>query len=188
MIHGITGQDIPLSIKGREEAKNAGAKLKDEVFTGVYCSNTVRTHETASLILNENAHDNDASHIQRWEVLRERDWGVMEGHPTSVLHKEVARLGLKTRREILLKYNPEGGETLDDLRQRARKVIEALLEKAFSEKTSSSSSSKSPNLLVATHGLTLFEIVRCLAEEMLCTMPCDEKVYGEQGHTNTGIT
>lgn len=101
--HGVTdhnqarlvmGQrDIPLNQRGREQARHA-ARLLSQIGVGaIFTSPLGRAHETAQIV---------GSHVgvrvEPIESLKERNWGVLEGHG----HWEKPWL-----------TTPEGAETLD---------------------------------------------------------------------------
>ena len=46
--------DIPLSNRGRQEALEAGRKIKDILFDVAFCSKLIRATETLLLVLSEN--------------------------------------------------------------------------------------------------------------------------------------
>ena len=64
--------DIPLSLKGKNDAKELAKKLKDIEFDRVYCSDLLRAKET----LDELGLDLEPIYTDR---LREKSWGEHEG-------------------------------------------------------------------------------------------------------------
>ena len=68
-------RDIPLSDKGRDEARACAEVLRDRHFDAVYSSDLARAAETASLAFAE--HDVEVQHDARF---RERHMGVLQGH------------------------------------------------------------------------------------------------------------
>ena len=68
-------QDIPLSEKGRDEARACAEHLRDRHFDALYSSDLLRASETASIAF--------AKHnlsIQKDVRFRERHMGVLQGH------------------------------------------------------------------------------------------------------------
>jgi broad specificity phosphatase PhoE len=68
-------QDIPLSDKGREQAKKLARRLKYEPVEKIYCSDLHRAYETADIIGNE---IDKSPHTT--PLLREVCFGNWEGH------------------------------------------------------------------------------------------------------------
>lgn len=64
--------DIPLSKDGEAQAKHVAAKLKNEPFDAVYCSDLLRAKQTLA------AFDLDIPVIYT-QRLREKSWGIHEG-------------------------------------------------------------------------------------------------------------
>lgn len=102
--------DIPLTEHGRERAKELGEYLKGKKFAAVYVSPMQRARETCAI-----AGYGDVAQVD--ENLREWNYGESEG---------------KTTKEMRAKYGPDwsvwtneivGGETVDQVGERADKVI-----------------------------------------------------------------
>ena len=68
-------QDIPLSDKGRDEARLCAERLKTQHFDALFSSDLGRASETASIAFE--GHGLSITHDQRF---RERHMGVLQGH------------------------------------------------------------------------------------------------------------
>lgn len=74
--------ETPLTEEGRNQAKNAGKKLKELKIDYIVCSPQSRTKETAEIIAKELGYPLDKIHFN--DLFVERDYGPMEGaawHP-----------------------------------------------------------------------------------------------------------
>merc|ERR1711983_388318 len=77
-IHGWT--DTPLNAIGLKQAQAAGKALKDLEFHLAFSSDLQRANKTCQLILEENqASDISAESIKKDKLLRERNFGILEG-------------------------------------------------------------------------------------------------------------
>ena len=159
LVDGIT--DTPLNNNGRHQAKCAGEWLKNEAFDRVYASDLKRASETASIIVEENLttgknHDD----VVKLPILRERgrrSRGPFEGVSTEELNKAAANAGMNW-----LTYTPEGGETLNDVKIRAKKFMEELCD------MKQSVAGDKLNILVVTHGFVIAQLIIFLCEEVKC--------------------
>lgn len=139
--------DVPLTDRGRREATEAGAALRDMAFDRAFCSGLIRSIESAHLLLAA-AEQPDVPLVQAVE-LNERRYGDLEG-----LGKDeaIARFGEAQvhlwRRSYLAA--PPGGESLADATARILPFVRArILPPAGTG-----------NVLVLAHGNTLRAIVR----------------------------
>lgn len=112
-----------MSLAGREQARKVGIRFANDPFTAVYSSKLARARETAELIVSENKHfqGNSKSKIHVWELLRERDFGSFENKSYAEFKQAAAEAGLGGL--LTWKYDPPGAETIEELRERARKII-----------------------------------------------------------------
>ena len=79
----IQGQnDSPLTTKGLEQAKNLASDLKEVKFDLVLSSDLLRAKRTAEVVAKEQALEVEAT-----EMLRERNWGELEGRPSAEYNK-----------------------------------------------------------------------------------------------------
>ena len=88
-----------LTAQGKEQAAAVGARLADETFDLMYCSDLQRCKDTASIM-------NETLHLPTvyTPLLRERDWGELTGLPIS---------------QIPAGPFPESVETIDAMLRRA---------------------------------------------------------------------
>ena len=105
--------DIPLTDAGREAARELATTLAGRAFTRVLSSPLVRALETARLA-------GFGDRVELDDDLREWDYGVYEGRTRVDIAKEIPGWTVWTKPII-------GGETLDELGERADRVITTLL-------------------------------------------------------------
>ncbi|XP_068017023.1 fructose-2,6-bisphosphatase TIGAR [Melanerpes formicivorus] len=108
------GVDEPLSATGFRQADAAGLFLSNVKFTHVFSSDLLRAKQTAATILGKNKFCKDLE-IKYDARLRERKYGVAEGRPLTDLKAMAKAAG-----EQCPSFTPSGGETLDEVRERAR--------------------------------------------------------------------
>jgi len=105
--------DIPLTDAGREAARELAAALSGRAFTRVLSSPLARALETARLA-------GFGDRVELDDDLREWDYGVYEGRTRVDIAKEIPGWTVWSNPIV-------GGETLDELGERADRVIQALL-------------------------------------------------------------
>jgi broad specificity phosphatase PhoE len=105
--------DIPLTDAGREGARELATTLSGRTFTRVLSSPLTRAVETARLA-------GFGDRVELDDDLREWDYGVYEGRTRVDIAKEIPGWTVWSKPII-------GGETLDELGERADRVIAALL-------------------------------------------------------------
>lgn len=83
--------DIPLSEKGREEARLAAEKLKGISWDFLFESDLIRSKQTSDAILSYLSNLSDLSHLERISspALRERNYGVFTGKNKLEIKKEL---------------------------------------------------------------------------------------------------
>ncbi|NWI92679.1 TIGAR bisphosphatase, partial [Pitta sordida] len=118
------GVDEPLSATGFRQADAAGLFLSNVKFTHVFSSDLLRAKQTAAAILGKNKFSKDLE-IKYDARLRERKYGVAEGKPLSDLKAMAKKAG-----EQCPFFTPSGGETLDEVKERARDFFESLCQLA----------------------------------------------------------
>ncbi|XP_071405895.1 fructose-2,6-bisphosphatase TIGAR isoform X2 [Pithys albifrons albifrons] len=118
------GVDEPLSATGFRQADAAGVFLSNVKFTHVFSSDLLRAKQTAAAILGKNKFCRDLE-IKYDARLRERKYGVAEGRPLADLKAMAKDAG-----EQCPSFTPAGGETLDQVRERARDFFEFLCQLA----------------------------------------------------------
>ncbi len=105
--------DVPLTEHGEAQAAALRPLLEGERFDGVWSSDLRRAVRTARL-----AGSPDAKEDRR---LREMSFGALEGRPWEALDE--------TSQQALVRFEgfePPGGETFDQLRERVLSFVEAL--------------------------------------------------------------
>jgi broad specificity phosphatase PhoE len=136
----IAGQvDVPLTDKGREQARQTKLALKDVHFDVVYGSDLQRAIETREIIFGAPI---PADHQKT--TLRERDYGSLTGKPGAhlqAMHKVL--LGLPDAEIRSYKYVPDM-ESDDEVRARFIGTLEALAQE-----------NSGKTILVAAHGATI---------------------------------
>jgi broad specificity phosphatase PhoE len=138
-LHLIQGQndDATLTERGQEQARAAGRALGEYDFDAIISSDLTRTLETAELVGQELGLT-----IEVAPALRERNYGVLEGHPVSEL--TVAESGIAGYRVVDEDASPLEGESLRQLHVRAGRFIEEIRGRSASQR-----------LLLVTHGGTI---------------------------------
>lgn len=125
----FTGEmDVPLTEKGREEAKAAGRKLKGLPLTHGFTSILQRAIDTMALILQES--DHQGLPVTRDRALNERNYGRLQGlNKAEVAHQYGEEQVVLWRRSFSVR--PPDGESLADTAARVipyyRQSIEPLL-------------------------------------------------------------
>jgi probable phosphoglycerate mutase len=117
----IQGQlDIPLNDTGRWQAHRLAQVLAGEPITAVYASDLLRAYETAQAVA--------------WTVglpittdtgLRERGFGVFQGYTFAEIEASLPEQALLWRKRDPT-FAPEGGECLNDFRDRVIACISSL--------------------------------------------------------------
>ncbi|HZM69508.1 MAG TPA: histidine phosphatase family protein [Candidatus Cryosericum sp.] len=147
---GTRDVDVPLTDKGREQARQAGRFLASAgaPFDAVYVSPYHRTRETAGLAI-EPMDPRPALIIE--ERVREKEFGVLEG---------LTRTGVRTlqaqehdRRLMVGKYyyRPPGGESYPDVNLRVHSFLGTLVREHAGQR-----------ILVVTHSVVVLSFRRLL--------------------------
>ncbi len=108
-VRGLIGgaTDYQLTDQGRQQARDAGALLRDRGVTRIFTSPLTRALETAQIA----ADAMGGAPVEVVEGLRERNFGVWEGQPISVLVRGVT---------------PEGGESHESFEARITRSLNAI--------------------------------------------------------------
>jgi probable phosphoglycerate mutase len=137
-----------LTEKGRAQSVEAAHGLRGVAVEAIYASDLERAQQTAAFVgsaLGLPVHTESA--------LRERCFGVFEGRPLHAL--EPVDSGILDERVVDATARPEGGESLDDLYDRARSFLDSLGDHAG-------------DVLIVTHGGTIRALrAYCAGEPML---------------------
>ena len=113
--------DVPLSERGRVQARWLAGQLQDEALSTIYTSDLERARETAEMIASQSA---QALKVKVSEAWREIDFGAWEG----LTYAEIAerfkdQLGFFTDPE---RGSPPGGEPLAQVLQRVQAELAAI--------------------------------------------------------------
>uniref|UniRef100_A0A8C5PAD7 Fructose-2,6-bisphosphatase TIGAR n=1 Tax=Leptobrachium leishanense TaxID=445787 RepID=A0A8C5PAD7_9ANUR len=121
------GIDEPLSETGVKQAEAAGKFLSNVKFTHVFSSDLIRAKQTCCVIMKNNRLS-DPIPIKYDSRLRERKYGNAEGRPLSELKAMAKKSGQQCP-----SYTPPGGETLDQVRARAKDFFEFICQFVMEE-------------------------------------------------------
>lgn len=117
----IQGQlDIPLNATGRWQARRLAQALAGEPIAQVYASDLGRAFETAQSVATRVAGD-----ILTHQGLRERSFGRFQGHTFAEIEASLPEQALRWRKRDPA-FAPEGGECLNDFRDRVVGCVQAL--------------------------------------------------------------
>jgi len=118
----IQGQtDIGLNDTGRWQAERVGEALAREPIEAVYSSDLGRAHQTAQAIARHNA-----APVIPHQGLRERCFGMFEGHTFDEIHRTWPEHAQSWRKRVPDWEPPQGGESLLALRARVAGTVRAV--------------------------------------------------------------
>lgn len=150
--------DIDLSDLGRDEAREAGRRLKAAgiKFDHVFTSTLQRAFHTAEIALKECGQGNLFSGATRHDDMRERDYGDLTG-----LNKDETRQKYGDEQVHIWRrsydVNPPGGESLKDVvEKRVRPYYTAEIKPLLDQ---------GKNILVAAHGNSLRALLIIIGAE-----------------------
>lgn len=130
--------DVPLSPRGKREAKRAAAGLRGAAFDVVVTSTLVRAIDTARLLVGP------SRAVVRCPHCNERDFGAMEGRTWEEVRRLRPRILFIRVGGDLHSVNPPGGEAFEQLWERAKKFRSFLFRHY-----------RGSNILVVSHGVFL---------------------------------
>lgn len=140
----FTGEtDVPLTPRGREEARAAGEKLKDTPFNHGFTSVLQRAIETMTILL-EAAGQKELP-VTRDRALNERNYGRLQGFNKAEIAKEYGEEQVAIWRRSYT-VRPPGGESLEDTCKRVIPYYEQKILPLLQ---------KGENILVVAHGNSL---------------------------------
>ena len=90
---GIFGTDPELTDLGKQQAADLAKKLQNIHFDAVFASDKIRAQQTAKIVTLER---NIA--VQVKELLKEKDWGELEGKIQAKVKEEIGHLFEKSRK------------------------------------------------------------------------------------------
>ncbi len=158
-------QDVELTDKGREQAKEVSEKLKDYNFTKIYSSDLVRARNTAEII---NKYHNKQIIVSN--QLREMNFGEYEGTNYDEAFKlktgEVKKGSIGT-----WDFRFKNGENLEEMKNRVMGYIDKIKEDANEDDT----------ILVVAHG----GVIRMI---LAMEVACNKESYWRFDACNCGIT
>lgn len=126
-----------LTEKGRQQSALAADDLSCRRIEAIYASDLVRAQETAAFVGSALGLP-----VRNAPALRERCFGVLEGRPLSTLGPRDS--GISGDRVVDGSARPEGGESLDELYERAGTFLEWLVVQQHAG-----------DVVVVTHGGTI---------------------------------
>jgi 2,3-bisphosphoglycerate-dependent phosphoglycerate mutase len=139
--------DVPLSPRGEEEAKKAGAKLKGYRFDVAFVSALKRAQDTLAIVLGE-LNQTDIPTYQD-QALNERHYGDLQGLNKAETAQKFGEQQVKIwRRSFDIK--PPGGESLKDTAERVLPYYQANIKPHIVAGRS---------IIIAAHGNSLRSLV-----------------------------
>ena len=111
--------DAPLIEEGREQAREARQRFDGTPFDVVVSSPLSRVLETAEIVA-----EVDQDEIQIEEDCIERSFGEMEGIAPEQVREQLPQVQYTRIDGVDYSLNPPGGETFEQLHERARKFFE----------------------------------------------------------------
>ncbi|XP_052576443.1 fructose-2,6-bisphosphatase TIGAR [Peromyscus californicus insignis] len=121
------GVDEPLSETGFRQAATTGRFLNNVQFTHAFSSDLTRTKQTIHGILEQSRFCKDMT-VKYDSRLRERKYGVVEGKPLSEM-----RAMAKAAGEECPMFTPPGGETLEQVKMRAKDFFDFICQLILGE-------------------------------------------------------
>ena len=128
-------RDSSLTELGRQQAKIAAEKLKDNNIDIIYASPLKRAYETARIVADVLGVDE----VILDQHLIERDFGILTGKPLADI-KKYSKKNLETEK-ITYFLEVEGAETFPELLERGKKVLAEIQERH-----------RDKNILIVCHG------------------------------------
>lgn len=162
---GLT--DIPLTQKGRDEAKAAAGLLTGIVFDAAFTSNLVRAQETLAIIL-EQLHESGIS-ITRDGALNERNYGIYTGKNKLEIRSQLGEEEfLKLRRGW--DYPVPQGESLKEVYARVIPYYDQAIAPLVTQ---------GKHVLVVAHGNSLRALIKKMDDVSDADIPMVELKTGE---------
>jgi probable phosphoglycerate mutase len=160
------GVDSTLNSAGRAQAQALAQRLASVSLDSLYASTLQRAKQTADILVRPHE-PLSRTHLRD---LREMNWGVLEGEPPSE-ERDASMSALKAKwQEGAYDRAVEGGESIRDVQERARRALRHILAREVGRTT-----------LVVTHGRYL--------RVLLATLLDDHGLehMQELGHSNTCV-
>lgn len=115
--------DVPLIEEGRRQAREAQEAFDGTPFDVVVSSPLSRALETAEIVAGVDRED-----IVIKEGCTERSFGEMEGLAAALVRERLPQVCYTRVGDVNYSLNPPGGETFEELHERARRFLEYILE------------------------------------------------------------
>ncbi len=115
--------DVPLIEEGRRQAREANESFDGTPFDVIISSPLSRAIETAEIVTGVNRKD-----IVIEEGCTERAFGKMEGLAAAQIRETLPQVQYMRIEEVDYSLNPPGGETFEQLHERARDFLRRILE------------------------------------------------------------
>ena len=135
--------DVPLSPLGKEEASDAGKKLKGMIFDTAFTSVLIRAQKTLSIILDEI--NQTAIPVIKDAALNERMYGDLQGLNKSETEAKYGAEQVEIWRRSY-EVKPPGGESLEDTYNRVIPYYESEIKPKLKG---------GENILIVAHGNSL---------------------------------
>jgi len=149
-LHRFQGRtDVPLNLKGNDQACALALALKDEVITAIHSSPLVRALETARHI----AEFHPSTPLIKESALMEMDLGDfegMEGKQWAAQYQEFRKTWEKNPADLAM----PGGESLEQVQHRAVAALQRIAESSPAEST----------LLICSHNFVIVSLL-CFASK-----------------------
>jgi broad specificity phosphatase PhoE len=147
----VQGHDnsAQLTARGREQAQAAAESLRELGFQALVASDLDRARETAEIVGSVLGLE-----VTTDPLLRERGFGVVEGHPISELTPSMS--GIEHAIMVDAETSAPGGETFRDVVARAELFVKRMLDERPRER-----------VLVVTHGGTIRALRASVSDQAL---------------------
>ena len=144
----------PLTAEGRRQASLVAQRLATTKFDLGLASDLARAWDTAQAIVEANP---SLGGVEECRLLRERNAGIFECERE--IHNAQCTVEESIQNRDLLTWKIPEGESVVDLRNRARQFLELVQAKAMALEV------EAPTILVASHYVWMHEFYRILAEQ-----------------------
>lgn len=151
-------KDAPLSALGKRQAKALGGSLSSTRFTHIYASDLLRAHDTGRAVHSQLA---EPTPFTVTKLVREQHFGDAEGNkwtidiPPGATREELYKKGIYP---VIPGRSGKfsGGESLDDLHERAKDAIKECLYPHLENEDG--------HIAIASHGLCIAEMMSALVK------------------------
>ncbi|WP_408955881.1 alpha-ribazole phosphatase [Natroniella sp. ANB-PHB2] len=128
-------QDVELSVKGKEQAKNLAIRFASKKIDKIYSSNLNRAYQTASLVAEKHKLE-----VVQVDGLEEINFGEWEGKTYQEINEQFDFTVEQWMKDPVSK-RPPAGESLKELEERSIKAFKKILEEERGKK-----------IVIASHG------------------------------------